>query len=55
MDGPPGFIGRKENIVYRLTKSLYRLEQSPRASLGRFSLQCRSMDLAKTTRTIHYF
>jgi hypothetical protein len=34
MDVPPGFTGRKENIVCRLTKSLYGLEQSPKASLG---------------------
>jgi len=41
MDVPPGFTGRKENIVCRLTKSLYGLEQSPKASLGRFSLAMR--------------
>jgi hypothetical protein len=31
MDAPPGFTRRKENMVCRLTKSLYGLKQSPRA------------------------
>ena len=31
MDVPPSFTGRKENMVCRLTKSLYELKRSPRA------------------------
>jgi len=38
MDVPPSFTGRKENMVCRLTKSLYELKRSPRAWFGRFSL-----------------
>jgi hypothetical protein len=41
MDVPSGFTGRIENMVCRLTKSLYGLKQSPKAWFGRYSLATR--------------